>query len=160
METRRLVKGNHSRKTAAFVRACAAYCFITIPSLENILFALNLYLLSGQVALANGALSQGMTGIIIFFLSQTVLIIIHTYIHYLFSCHGTSILGTSCGVYIRILYWCTYVCTLPCFKLLHWCYWCSTEYFIVTVLTVTVSHRTFSSNLFLCLTKVNVISCI
>ena len=59
METRRLVKGNHSRKTAAFVRACAAYCFITIPSLENILSALNLYLLSGQVALANGALSQG-----------------------------------------------------------------------------------------------------
>lgn len=59
METRRLVKCNHSRKTAAFIRACAAYSFITIPSLENKLSALNLYLLSGRVAIANGALSQG-----------------------------------------------------------------------------------------------------
>ena len=59
METRRLVKGNHSRKTAAFVRACAAYCFIVIPSLEDTLAALDLYLLSGHVAIANGALSQG-----------------------------------------------------------------------------------------------------
>ena len=53
------MKGNHTRKTAAFVRACAAYCFITIPSLENILTRLNLYLISGRVAIANGALSQG-----------------------------------------------------------------------------------------------------
>lgn len=59
METRLVVKGNHTRKTAAFVRACAAYCFITIPSLENILTRLNLYLISGRVAIANGALSQG-----------------------------------------------------------------------------------------------------
>ena len=59
METRRLVKGNHTRKTAAFIRACVAFCFITIPSLENVLSALNLYLLSGSVAIANGALSQG-----------------------------------------------------------------------------------------------------
>ena len=59
METRRLVKGGHTRKTAAFVRACAAYCFITIPSVDNILLRLNLYLLSGRVAVANGALSQG-----------------------------------------------------------------------------------------------------
>ena len=59
METRRLVKGNHTRKTAAFVRACAAYCFIVIPSLEDTLAALDLYLLSGHVSIANGALSQG-----------------------------------------------------------------------------------------------------
>uniref|UniRef100_A0A3Q2TGY7 VPS35 endosomal protein-sorting factor-like n=1 Tax=Fundulus heteroclitus TaxID=8078 RepID=A0A3Q2TGY7_FUNHE len=58
METRRVVKGNHSRKTAAFVRACAAYCFITIPSLSSIFSRLHLYLLSGQVALANQCLSQ------------------------------------------------------------------------------------------------------
>ncbi|KAM4715602.1 VPS35 endosomal protein-sorting factor-like isoform 2-T2 [Anableps anableps] len=58
METRRVMKGNHSRKTAAFVRACAAYCFITIPSLSSIFSRLNLYLLSGQVALANQCLSQ------------------------------------------------------------------------------------------------------
>uniref|UniRef100_A0A4W6FCM4 VPS35 endosomal protein-sorting factor-like n=1 Tax=Lates calcarifer TaxID=8187 RepID=A0A4W6FCM4_LATCA len=58
METRRVMGGNHSRKTAAFVRACAAYSFITIPSLSSIFSRLSLYLLSGQVALANQCLSQ------------------------------------------------------------------------------------------------------
>ncbi|XP_035573343.1 VPS35 endosomal protein-sorting factor-like isoform X4 [Canis lupus baileyi] len=58
METRKVMKGNHSRKTAAFVRACVAYCFITIPSLVSIFTRLNLYLHSGQVALANQCLSQ------------------------------------------------------------------------------------------------------
>ncbi|XP_036166147.1 VPS35 endosomal protein sorting factor-like isoform X3 [Myotis myotis] len=58
METRKVMKGNHSRKTAAFVRACVAYCFITIPSLVGIFTRLNLYLLAGQVALANQCLSQ------------------------------------------------------------------------------------------------------
>uniref|UniRef100_A0A8C7MGV3 VPS35 endosomal protein-sorting factor-like n=1 Tax=Oncorhynchus kisutch TaxID=8019 RepID=A0A8C7MGV3_ONCKI len=58
METRRVMRGSHSRKTAAFVRACAAYSFITIPSLTSIFSRLNLYLLSGQVALANQCLSQ------------------------------------------------------------------------------------------------------
>uniref|UniRef100_A0A2K5S8X3 VPS35 endosomal protein-sorting factor-like n=1 Tax=Cebus imitator TaxID=2715852 RepID=A0A2K5S8X3_CEBIM len=58
METRKVMKGNHSRKTAAFVRACVAYCFITIPSLTGIFTRLNLYLHSGQVALANQCLSQ------------------------------------------------------------------------------------------------------
>lgn len=42
-----------------WLQACAAYCFITIPSLTNILDRLNLYLLSGRVAVANGALTQG-----------------------------------------------------------------------------------------------------
>ncbi|XP_069503258.1 VPS35 endosomal protein-sorting factor-like isoform X2 [Ambystoma mexicanum] len=58
METRKVMKGNHSRKTAAFVRACVAFCFITIPSLTSIFARLNLYLHSGQVALANQCLSQ------------------------------------------------------------------------------------------------------
>ncbi|XP_013882960.1 VPS35 endosomal protein-sorting factor-like isoform X2 [Austrofundulus limnaeus] len=58
METRRVMRGNHSRKTAAFVRACAAYSFITIPSLSSIFSRLSLYLLSGQAALANQCLSQ------------------------------------------------------------------------------------------------------
>ncbi|XP_071796501.1 VPS35 endosomal protein-sorting factor-like [Asterias amurensis] len=57
-ETRTVMKGNHSRKTAAFVRACAAYCFITIPSIADIFHRLNLYLLSGQVAMLNLALTQ------------------------------------------------------------------------------------------------------
>uniref|UniRef100_A0A669FBM7 VPS35 endosomal protein-sorting factor-like n=1 Tax=Oreochromis niloticus TaxID=8128 RepID=A0A669FBM7_ORENI len=38
--------------------ACAAYSFITIPSLSSIFSRLSLYLLSGQVALANQCLSQ------------------------------------------------------------------------------------------------------
>ncbi|XP_029432414.1 VPS35 endosomal protein sorting factor-like isoform X2 [Rhinatrema bivittatum] len=58
METRKVMKGSHSRKTAAFVRACVAFCFITIPSLTSIFSRLNLYLHSGQVALANQCLSQ------------------------------------------------------------------------------------------------------
>nr|KAG5704115.1 hypothetical protein BaRGS_009645 [Batillaria attramentaria] len=58
METRRVVKGNHSRKTAAFVRACAAYSFITIPSLQSVYAQLQLYLQSGQVALLNQCFSQ------------------------------------------------------------------------------------------------------
>uniref|UniRef100_A0A669QL08 VPS35 endosomal protein-sorting factor-like n=1 Tax=Phasianus colchicus TaxID=9054 RepID=A0A669QL08_PHACC len=58
METRKVMRGNHSRKTAAFVRACVAFCFITIPSLSSIFTRLNLYLHSGQVALANQCLSQ------------------------------------------------------------------------------------------------------
>uniref|UniRef100_A0A2K5DPM3 VPS35 endosomal protein-sorting factor-like n=1 Tax=Aotus nancymaae TaxID=37293 RepID=A0A2K5DPM3_AOTNA len=40
------------------IHACVAYCFITIPSLTGIFTRLNLYLHSGQVALANQCLSQ------------------------------------------------------------------------------------------------------
>ncbi|XP_063748975.1 VPS35 endosomal protein-sorting factor-like isoform X2 [Eleginops maclovinus] len=58
METSSVMRGSHSRKTAAFVRACAAYSFITVPSLSSIFSRLSLYLLSGQVALANQCLSQ------------------------------------------------------------------------------------------------------
>uniref|UniRef100_UPI00358F8339 VPS35 endosomal protein-sorting factor-like isoform X2 n=1 Tax=Myxine glutinosa TaxID=7769 RepID=UPI00358F8339 len=58
MDTHRVMNGNHSHKTAAFVRACAAYSFITIPSLTASFPRLNLYLLSGQVALTNQCLAQ------------------------------------------------------------------------------------------------------
>ncbi|XP_014665558.1 PREDICTED: UPF0505 protein C16orf62 homolog [Priapulus caudatus] len=58
IDTRRVVKGHHTRKTAAFVHACAAYSFITIPSITNVFLRLNLYLVSGQVALLNHCLSQ------------------------------------------------------------------------------------------------------
>jgi hypothetical protein len=58
MDTRQIVKGNHSRKTSAFVKACAAYCFITIPSIVSIVHRLDLYVLSGQTALANLCLGQ------------------------------------------------------------------------------------------------------
>lgn len=58
MDTRRIVKGNHSRKTAAFVKACAAYSFITIPSIISTTQRLDLYLFTGEVALANLCLGQ------------------------------------------------------------------------------------------------------
>ena len=58
-QTNRIIgSGGHSRKSAAFVRACAAYSFITIPSLNGIFHRLNLYVSSGQVALVNLCLSQ------------------------------------------------------------------------------------------------------
>jgi hypothetical protein len=41
-------------------QACAAYGFITIPSLVSVLSQLHLYLVSGQVALLNQCFSQGM----------------------------------------------------------------------------------------------------
>ncbi|XP_067673421.1 VPS35 endosomal protein-sorting factor-like [Haliotis asinina] len=59
VETRKVVKGHHSRKTSAFVRACSAYSFITIPSLQSVVSQLQLYLVSGQVALLNQCFSQG-----------------------------------------------------------------------------------------------------
>lgn len=58
MDTRKIVKGNHSRKTAAFVKACAAFCFITIPSIVSTTQRLDLYLATGEVALANLCLGQ------------------------------------------------------------------------------------------------------
>lgn len=58
MDTRSIVKGNHTRKTAAFVKACAAYGFITIPSIISTTQRLDLYLSTGEVALANVCLGQ------------------------------------------------------------------------------------------------------
>lgn len=58
VQTRQIVKGHHTRKTGSFVRACAAYCYITIPSISSIFVQLKLYLLSGQVALLNHCLGQ------------------------------------------------------------------------------------------------------
>ncbi|XP_050664295.1 VPS35 endosomal protein-sorting factor-like isoform X2 [Leptidea sinapis] len=40
------------------VRACAAYCFITVPSLSCAFTRASLYLLSGQVALRNNCIGQ------------------------------------------------------------------------------------------------------
>lgn len=60
VDTRKIVRGHHTRRTSAFVRACAAFCFITIPSLTLVHTRLQLYLLSGQVALLNQCLGQGM----------------------------------------------------------------------------------------------------
>jgi hypothetical protein len=58
MKTLRVVRGKHSAKTMAFVKACMAYTFITIPSIEDVFSRLSLYTLAGQVALANGLIGQ------------------------------------------------------------------------------------------------------
>lgn len=58
MKTYDIVQGKHTKKTAAFVRACLAYCFITIPSMEDVLGRLHLYVLAGQVALLNQSQAQ------------------------------------------------------------------------------------------------------
>ncbi|KAN0053116.1 hypothetical protein ACTA71_012598 [Dictyostelium dimigraforme] len=57
-KTLALVKGKHTPKTTSFIRACVAYCFITIPSIDDIFLKMNLYLVSSSVALQNQALSQ------------------------------------------------------------------------------------------------------
>jgi len=43
----------HTRRTASFARACAAFAFITIPSLNGVFHRLSLYLESGQVTLSS-----------------------------------------------------------------------------------------------------------
>ena len=57
--TLQIVGWKHTTKTAPFVRACAAFCFITIPSLESPLSRLKLYLLCGSVAMINNCMGQG-----------------------------------------------------------------------------------------------------
>jgi len=58
MKTLSIVKGRHTSKTAAFVRACIAYCFITIPSMNDVFCRLNSYLYIAEIALANKCISQ------------------------------------------------------------------------------------------------------
>jgi len=58
MKTHQVVKGRHTKRTAAFVRACIAFCFITIPSMDNVFSRLYLYLLTGQSALINQCVPQ------------------------------------------------------------------------------------------------------
>ncbi|XP_065201247.1 VPS35 endosomal protein-sorting factor-like [Planococcus citri] len=57
-ETLKVVKGRHTSKTSDFVRACAAYSFITIPSITSPLTRLQLYIISCQTTLANQCLGQ------------------------------------------------------------------------------------------------------
>ncbi len=55
---RRVPGGRHNKRTSSFIRACVAFCIITIPSIENIITRLTLYLNTAQVALMNGSTAQ------------------------------------------------------------------------------------------------------
>ena len=58
MKTLALAGGTHTSRTTPFVRACVAFCFITIPSIESVYSRLDLYLVASNVALLNGAIGQ------------------------------------------------------------------------------------------------------
>lgn len=58
MKTFKYVKGKHSKKTSTFVKACLAYCHITIPSISDTYRKLELLLSCAQVALVNQCLPQ------------------------------------------------------------------------------------------------------
>jgi hypothetical protein len=58
MRAFQIVKGKHSKKTSTFVKACLAYCHITIPSVSDPFRKLELLLLCAQVALTNTCLPQ------------------------------------------------------------------------------------------------------
>jgi len=47
-------------KSLGFIKACIAYCFITIPSITAVQQKMDLYLLCGQIALRHLCLGQGM----------------------------------------------------------------------------------------------------
>jgi hypothetical protein len=52
------VKGKHSKKTSGFVKACLAYCHITIPSISDGFRKLQLLIHCAQVAITNQCLPQ------------------------------------------------------------------------------------------------------
>uniref|UniRef100_A0A0A1X4P6 UPF0505 protein CG8202 n=1 Tax=Zeugodacus cucurbitae TaxID=28588 RepID=A0A0A1X4P6_ZEUCU len=58
VEIRHGIKGHCTHKTGAFVKACIAFCFISIPSITAVQNQMDLYLLTGQVALLNQCLGQ------------------------------------------------------------------------------------------------------
>eukprot|EP00939_MAST-03C_sp_MAST-3C-sp1_P001700 g1700.t1 len=61
MKTHRIVRGRHTKKTSAFVKACMAFCHITVPTVESAFTRMRLFCLCGQTALVNQAIPQAET---------------------------------------------------------------------------------------------------
>ena len=55
---RKNAKGKISKKLVSFLQASLAYCFITVPVLEDNELKLKMYLYLSEVALANNLISQ------------------------------------------------------------------------------------------------------
>ena len=53
-----MTKGKHNPKTLAFVKACIAYCHITIPTLESPEQQLRTFHLASRTAMLNGLASE------------------------------------------------------------------------------------------------------
>jgi hypothetical protein len=58
-KTYRIVKGKHTGKTLVFAKACMAYCHITVPSIDDHLERVRLFLLCAQYCASNNLLAQG-----------------------------------------------------------------------------------------------------
>lgn len=58
MQIFKIVEYKNAYKTQGFIKACIAFCFITIPSITSIQQQMDLYLLSGQIALVNQCFGQ------------------------------------------------------------------------------------------------------
>lgn len=55
---RRLSKGRITNKLVSFLQATMAFCYITVPLVENSRLRLKIYLYLSEVALANNLISQ------------------------------------------------------------------------------------------------------
>jgi hypothetical protein len=58
IQTFKIVKGKHNKKTLRFCKVCIAYCQITIPSLKNYYTQIKHLLWSAQIALTNNLISE------------------------------------------------------------------------------------------------------
>jgi hypothetical protein len=58
IDTFRVVKGKHKKKTLRFCKVCIAYCQITIPSLRSLHNQLKLLLWTAEIALSNNLISE------------------------------------------------------------------------------------------------------
>eukprot|EP00899_Mesostigma_viride_P011868 jgi/Mesvir1/20682/Mv14892-RA.3 len=57
-DTLHAIGGTHTKRTLAFVKACAAYCHVCVPSIASALTRIRLYTAAAEVSLLNGLVPQ------------------------------------------------------------------------------------------------------